>query len=111
MKSNAYGYFSRDVLEFLGNLRPTQEQIFFVEKFLHTHSVMINKNISTALTPREKACLLLAAYGNSTDEISVILKIKPTTVCTYRKEILRKLDCKNMAHAVFSGIHAGRLWC
>lgn len=43
----------------------------------------------------------------TTNETATLLKIKPTTVITFRNNILRKLECKTMPHAVFKGIHYG----
>lgn len=71
--------------------------------------LIIERNISFShrLTKREVNCLVLAARGKTSSETAKLLGIKPSTVETHRKEIKRKLECQNMAHAVFEGILLG----
>ena len=59
---------------------------------------------ATRLTVREKECLLWVARGKSSEETALILNVKITTVNYYRKKIKEKLDCINMAQAVYEGI-------
>ena len=59
------------------------------------------------LTKREIECLHWAANGKSSIETASILKIKSTTVDEYRKQIKRKLNCTNLAHAVYEAIKHG----
>lgn len=95
------------VLNFLGNAKPSKRQLLFVEDLINTSFCDSTPPTHENLTPREQSCLYLAALGLSTKEISAILKIKDSTVVTYRKEIIRKLKCKNMVQAVFNGLRIG----
>lgn len=93
-----------DLLKYLGNSMPTKKQIDLMGNLLSTTYIRNDIIINDILSPREKTCLYLAALGKSAKETSVILKIKNSTVVTYRKEIMRKLGCKNMVQAVFNGV-------
>ena len=50
-----------------------------------------------SLTPREISVIKLIARGNSYTQIGNQLHIQPDTVNKHRKNILRKLQCKNIA--------------
>lgn len=50
-----------------------------------------------SLTPREISVIKLIARGNSYTNIAAQLHIQPDTVNKHRKNILRKLHCKNIA--------------
>lgn len=54
----------------------------------------------TALTPRQLEILALVADGQNTKEIAAVLGLSPKTVENYRSAIMRRLDAKNLAHAV-----------
>lgn len=95
------------VLNFLGNAKPSKRQLLFVEDLINTSFCDSTPPAHENLTPREQSCLYLTALGLSTKEIGAILKIKDSTVVTYRKEIIRKLKCKNMVQAVFNGLRIG----
>ena len=59
------------------------------------------------LTPREIQCLMLTAQGMSTKEIASSLYISTETVTTHAKSIRQKLNCKNIAEAVFKASQRG----
>lgn len=52
------------------------------------------------LTERELEIIKELAVGNSADEISTKLNISTHTVCTHKKNILRKTGCKNSTQLV-----------
>ncbi len=54
----------------------------------------------TAPTPRQLEILALVAAGQNTKEIAATLGLSPKTVENYRSAIMRRLDAKNLAHAV-----------
>lgn len=80
------------------------EHIRLIEELIKGSYIKKIITINRQLTNREKLCLYLAANGKSTKEISKILQIKESTVVTYRKKILKKLNSKNIAQAIFNGI-------
>jgi DNA-binding CsgD family transcriptional regulator len=42
--------------------------------------------------------------GWTSEETADILKISTTTVESHRKKIKKKLNCSNLAHAIFEGM-------
>ncbi len=56
---------------------------------------------SNILTIREIETLKLIIKGYTTKEIAIVLNIAPTTVKTYRKKLLNKLNVKNCAQLVY----------
>jgi NarL family two-component system response regulator LiaR len=56
--------------------------------------------VSRTLTPRQMDVLQLAAKGYSTRAIGQTLGLSAKTVENYRSAILRRLDARNLAHAV-----------
>lgn len=96
-----------DYLEMLGNYAPDQKQIDMVEELL-SHSVITCKiHFDTRLTQREVMTLYLTALGKTSKESAKMLGIESCTVECHRAEIKRKLDCRNMSHAVYKGIIYG----
>lgn len=77
----------------------------------HYREKVIKDHLFSAgqLSKRETECLLWIAMGKSTDETAVIMDIKPSTVDTYRKNIVRKLNVTNMYAAVFEATRRGIL--
>lgn len=61
------------------------------------------------LTRREKECLYWAAMGKSSEETAIILRLKKETVRFYRKKIMTKLNCINMAQAIYDAIKKWKL--
>lgn len=53
-----------------------------------------------SLTYRERDVLLWSAYGKTTDEIADILNISSTTVNSYVRDAITKLDATSRTHAV-----------
>ena len=52
------------------------------------------------LTSREFEVLYLLSSGHSTPEIAKELFLSPETVKTYRKNLITKLDAKNVANLI-----------
>lgn len=61
------------------------------------------------LTEREKECLYWAAQGKSSEETAIILNIKPASVLSYRRLLKAKLNCYNIAQAVYKAAQLGIL--
>ncbi len=100
---------SIDLLEYLGNTSPTQDQIEVLESIVTKVSTIEDMIFSSNLTNREIACLYWAAMGKTATKTAEILGIQPVTVDQYRKEIKKKLACKSMAEAVFKGMQFGHI--
>lgn len=62
------------------------------------------------LTGREKEILQLIAYEHTTDEIARQLYLSRHTVITHRKNMMIKLDVKNVAGLVRKGFERGLLY-
>ncbi len=59
------------------------------------------------LTSRERAVLIAAADGMSTKITALALSLSYWTVQEYRGRILRKLEARNMSHAVTRAWRSG----
>ncbi len=63
--------------------------------------------IASALTSREREVVQLLSEGHSTKEIAVTLHLSPTTVESYRKNIMAKLDLHTVADLTKYAIREG----
>lgn len=95
------------LLEKLGNKKPTHKETSLAESLLLSASIGHKLVFHSKLTSREIGCFLLAAKGKTIKETAILLKVKPSTVETWRKTIKRKLSSRSIAHAVFEGIRFG----
>ena len=61
----------------------------------------MNENSTSArLSTREKEILEALSHGYNTNEIADQLQISSHTVDTHRKNLLRKINAKNVAHLI-----------
>jgi DNA-binding NarL/FixJ family response regulator len=97
------------LLEKLGNKKPTDIQIELLTSLLLRTSIEQQIFFNQKLSPRETSCLLLAAKGKTVEESAKLMNVKTSTVRTWRNNILGKLSCRSMAQAIFKGIHYGYL--
>ncbi len=65
--------------------------------------------MSNELTPRELEILYLIANGYSNAEIAAVLFLSPHTIKVLVTAILRKLNSRNRAQAVFIATYGGLL--
>lgn len=65
------------------------------------------KSLTGKLTRREGDCLLLAAKGKSIKETAEVMQVKPSTVKTWRKKIIKKLACVSITQAVYQRFSCG----
>ncbi len=65
--------------------------------------------MSEKLTKRELEILYLIANGQSNSEIAAVLFLSPHTIKVIVTRILRKLNSKNRAQAVFQATYTGLL--
>ena len=70
-------------------------------------SILEQKIESVRLTEREREVLKLIAQEYNTPEIAQMLFISPSTVETHRKNLLSKLNAKNLAGLVKFAIQSG----
>lgn len=104
MDFNIGPFLAKKVLDRLGLKTPSQQEIDLIDSLL-SHAVIRQKLFFPPfLTEQEKACLLLAAKGNTARETANILNATPEAVSTYRRSIKRKLKASSMAQAVFEGL-------
>jgi DNA-binding CsgD family transcriptional regulator len=59
------------------------------------------------LSQREEQCLVWAARGKTHQEVGEILDLTPGSVKTHLDSVRRKLECKNLTHAVGVAVAAG----
>ncbi len=86
------------------NDKRTRTIINTIAPHLHLFASLIDKEIHEthiiSLTDREREVLLWVMEGKSNWEISVILNISQESIKSHLKNIFRKLDATNRAHAV-----------
>ena len=70
-------------------------------------STMQIETTTQKLTERECEVLQLAANGFCTKEIADALHVTPDTIETHSRNIIKKLEARNMKHAVAIGIRKG----
>ena len=87
--------------------RPTNTQIEEMKSLLFHSWLKRRIELDERLTKREKTCLLLSSQGKTYIDIAETLGISPTTVKTYEREILKKLNCRSMKQAVVMGLRYG----
>lgn len=68
-RSNEFNYLSIQLLEHIGVIDPTQEQIDLVEGLIATSSINMSQMFNQQLTQKEIACLSWAALGKSSRAI------------------------------------------
>jgi DNA-binding NarL/FixJ family response regulator len=107
LNNKNYNPLTTQVLEQLGNIRPSKEHIELVETLLLRSNLNSKLVFHKKLTQRESGCLLLAAKGRTIEETAKIMKVKPSTVKTWRKQVINKLDCASMTQAIYEGISFG----
>lgn len=87
-------YFSQPVVDILVEMSFRANNV--AGEKLHEH-----------LSEREMEIFLMVANGKSSKEIAEALFLSPHTVNTHRKNILRKLSCKNAAELLSYAYHQG----
>ena len=78
-----------------------------MSKLFETTFIKSGNIFSNLLSDRERTCLLMAANGLTAEQSADLMHISATTVASHRASILRKLNVKNMTHAVYVGIQYG----
>lgn len=75
-------------------------QMFNDEKTLNTIELILQTQPRHVLSAKEKEVLKQIAKGNSTKEIASVMGVSENTVETHRKNMLMKLDAKNVAELI-----------
>ncbi len=86
-------------IKYLPQLAPTR----FANDSKYRNLVITNRQDPPVekLNTSELELLYWSAQGKTAEEISMILKLTKSTIETYRKRICRKLNAKNLTHAVY----------
>lgn len=92
---------AHNLLKTLNQCSSEQQRIQTLMTVLSMSPVLKMQQAYPNLTPQESQCLMMAAHGKTAKETAQTLGIKPATVETHRKTIKQKLQCANLAHAVF----------
>lgn len=102
-----YEELARDYLLYLGNKKPSKNQLVVFKKLLIDDFSSRLLSFTENLTLQEMKCLYLAFKGKSMGCCATILDIHLDTVKFYRKRGIKKLGCKNMVQAAFvsAGTH------
>lgn len=106
-KTQYFSHLSIDLLDRLGNYKPSAKQLELMEMLVSKITVDQKLSFDNQLTYQEINCLLFAAKGKTSNQTAKLLGVKRSTIESHRREIKRKLGCNTMAHAVFQGIRFG----
>jgi DNA-binding CsgD family transcriptional regulator len=88
------------------NMRDLQQLAVLIDSAQSADSGKLSKPL-VQLSQREEQCLVWAAKGKTQQEIAEILELTPGNVKTHLDSARRKLQCKNLTHAVGVAIAAG----
>ncbi len=95
--------FAKIFLEYLETLS-FNKRVQEIESILYETEVKRIVTLDQRLSKQEKKCLFLAANGQGTRATSKILKRSINTIETHRKNLLKKLQVKDIPQAVGIGI-------
>ncbi len=109
INSDKLDFLTVKIIKKLGNNAPKTEQIELLKSLLSITEVTHSLAFNNQLTSSEIACLLLAAKGKTSKATAEIMGVKLTTIETIRRRIINKLNCENLAEAVFKGVQLGCL--
>jgi DNA-binding CsgD family transcriptional regulator len=104
LKTQYLNYLSLEVLEKLGNKKPTQKQIDLMTTILTNVSIVSSLVFDQQLSKCETSCLYWAAMGKTEKETAELLNINSYTVQQHRQTVIKKLHCKSLAEAIFKGM-------
>lgn len=100
-KKKCYQELAKDYLNYFGNQKPTNNQIIVAKNLiidLLTHQTL---SFDEKLSLQEMKCLYLAFKGKTIAYTSQIFSLNQDTVKYYRRQGIKKLNCKNMVQAAF----------
>lgn len=72
-------------------------------------STTINRNTCVQITPREEQVLRQISFGLTTKEIASRLHVSDHTIISHRKNLLDKLESKNVAGMIRRAFEIGLL--
>lgn len=98
---------AKQYLILFGNKRPTPRQLMLMKDLLFHVWLQRDLTLVPKLSKREKQCLYYASQGKTIEETALLLGLHEATVETYRKQVVVKLDCRNMYQAISVGIRYG----
>jgi DNA-binding CsgD family transcriptional regulator len=98
---------SQDYLKFLEIHRPNKKQICVIENLVYRKHIYEDFTFHYPLTLQELKCFYLASEGYDIKDTAEFLGITIRAVENHRTSIIRKLNCKNMAHSIKKGIEKG----
>lgn len=97
------------LLHSIGNSNPAAHQLELMGRLISQISVSQQLLFDNRLTLQERLCLLYAAHGYSVKQTAKLLNCDLRKARYHREEILKKLQCINIAHAVFVGLKYGHI--
>ncbi len=94
-------FFDEMIDAFITEMPPLNNTRFATEKNFREF-VIKNREVFKPinLTNRDKEILYLSSLGKTAEEIALITDLTFETVSTYRKRVIKKLNAKNLIHAV-----------
>ncbi len=86
---------------------PPQIASLLVESLVNNSTSVHNKHAITLLTEREKEVLKLIAEGKSTKQIAAHLNVSSKTIESHRRQVMAKLNIRNVADLTKYSIREG----
>jgi DNA-binding NarL/FixJ family response regulator len=68
---------------------------------------MLGNETNFKLSKREKELLVYASNGFSIKQMAVLLKLSPYTIDSHNRNIIKKMEAKNMKEAIAKSIRNG----
>jgi DNA-binding CsgD family transcriptional regulator len=101
--------FAQRYLAYLGNYNPNKTQLTEMMDLLSHVWLRHLVTLDTRLTDIERQCLYLFSQGKTVLQVAEFCSISERQTQRYKANILRELDCENMAQAVVLGIRYGEI--
>ncbi len=101
--------FVENMLDVIKESHPLYSNAIIFSDELYRKRLIHHTQPDKCLTKKERQCLQLIACGRKSHEIASILGNKITTIDFHKKNIMIKMNAKNMSHAVMEGLIRGEI--
>ena len=102
-------FFVENMLDVIKESNPLYSNAIIFSDGSYRKRLINNTRQDKRLTKKERQCLQLIACGRKSHEIAYILGNKITTIDFHKKNIMIKMNAKNMPHAVMEALSRGEI--
>ncbi len=100
---NVQKEMTKSVLSLLSIEHPTTRQYEIISTILSTHRTS-ELYANSILSRRQRACLYWTAKGMTAQQIAILLNLQESTIISFKREVMKKLNCKRISQAVHLGL-------